>query len=110
MDTKKDILFVVPSQRERLYRHIVKQVIWAIESPKSYAIISGDAFSGRYGDMPTEAAIADMRAKYKQVGQMGDLSARERKAYYKIMDACIKYAQDEAAKREAQEAQPEAVA
>lgn len=82
---KKDFLFVVPDQFLMRYTRIIKRTLWAVESPKTVSVISGDAFASLYGEMPISDVVTHIRAHYKQVGTLGDLSRRERKAYDKIM-------------------------
>lgn len=90
---KKDMLFVVPSQYLEQRSYLIRTILWAVDSPKTFDTISGDAFAAQYSDMAIKDVVEHMKARYEQVGHNGDLSKREQKAYDRIMSGCVEHMQ-----------------
>lgn len=88
---RKDLLIIVPNQFLDRYKRVIKHTIWATGSEKTCDVLSGDQFHRLYGDKPVEVVVRELRARWREVGHIGDLSRREQAAYDKIMGTCILY-------------------
>lgn len=87
---KKDFLFIVPQRSYLLHKHIIRTVLWAVESDKTYDVISGNAFTEQYGDLPEDVLYETIKKQYTQVGDFGNLSKKEKESFNKFMKICKK--------------------
>jgi hypothetical protein len=92
-DTPKpvDILFVVPDAKYDTWRRAIKHVLWALESDKTFEVMSADTFVHLYSKMTVQEMDAALKLKSVAMTTTNDISKREWKDFRPLRDRLFAY-------------------
>lgn len=88
-EVKKDFLFIVPQKSYLLHKHIIRTVLWATESDKTYDVITGEEFIDRYSELSDKLLDSTIESQYSHVGDFGNLSTKEKEFFKRFMAAVV---------------------